>query len=112
MNPEQEARVRLVNLLRARADEQDRGVYVIATVDLRQAANEIETLGRCGDLVRDIAGHGLRCDLHPTVTGTNEVTLYMRMCNYLSEQDASMRARANRALRGESDIEEDDDGDE
>ncbi|WP_280476301.1 hypothetical protein [Nocardia farcinica] len=48
--------------------------------------------------VRDLAAHGLRCDLTPTMDFASAERLYTRLTSYLRNVDTSLRERAQEAI--------------
>jgi hypothetical protein len=103
VNPEARERALLVSRLRAHARIEDEG----HRIDLMQAANEIENLGRLVELVDDIAVHGLRTDMHPTVGGVikgdSPSTMYTGLCAYFGEAETHLKNRAKEARSGAQD---------
>ncbi|WP_280509914.1 hypothetical protein [Nocardia farcinica] len=60
--------------------------------EARARAAELETF------VRDLAAHGLRCDLTPTMDFASAERLYTRLTSYRRDVDTSLRERAQEAI--------------
>ena len=69
---------------------------VLYRPDLPTQADLHAERDRLRAVLRDIADHGLRADLTPTVDGSSDV--YRQMTAYLRRLDASVRERARRVL--------------
>jgi hypothetical protein len=71
---------------------------------LKEAPWERDDTTRKGNalaFVKDVAEHGLRCDLNPTISMSGDQNkVYEQLSNYLSRVDAQMRENAKAVLMG------------
>lgn len=90
MNEEQKQLVRRLRDFSNQFVEETQGL-------LLQAANEIEALGT---FVQDVADHGLRTDMHPTIIVNSEdgTSMYGALTSYFQTAEDNIRERAKKAM--------------